>query len=176
VLTCQLFLVISLWSHFSRTSGMPSAATRSSLWPDFNHSSFSIHKCVYNPYIFPCSQPRHLCSLIEKIPIISLRSHFSRSPHVRSAAATSDHTLWSDFSCSSFSTNKYVGNAYTHPCSVLRHLCSLVNNSWSYLFGLTSVAHPVCTRQQLPVIPFGLTSVAHLSAHTSMQGMHIYPH
>jgi hypothetical protein len=91
------------------------------------------------------------------------------------SAATSGHTLWSDFSCSSFSTNKYAGNAFIPPCSILRHLCSLVNNSWSYLSGLTSVAHPVCAQQQLPVILFGLTSVAHFSAHTSMQGMHIYP-
>jgi hypothetical protein len=55
-------------------------------------------------------------------------------------------------------------------------LCSLVNNAQSYLFSLTSVAHFVCARQlQLLVIPSGLTSVAHLLAQTSMQGMHTYP-
>jgi hypothetical protein len=60
------------------------------------------------------------------------------------------------------------------PYSTLRHLCSLVNISWSHLFGLTSVAHPVCARQQPPVIPFGLTSFAHFSMHTSISGLSLW--
>jgi hypothetical protein len=131
-----------------------------------------------------------LLTIPAHISLVSLQSHIwyvlgsnsvipfglTSFAHLSMHASISGLSLWSDFNHSSFSIHKYAYNPHISPCSQPRHLCSLVDNDQSYLFGLTSVAHPMCTWQlQLLVIPSGLTSVAHLSAQTSMQGMHTHP-